>query len=128
MRSASLENLKQTTNPNKRRQRAFSLIELIIVVSVLAIVALISIPNYVRSRGAATRSTCVRNQTVIDHAIQEWAFVEGKNTADTYSLTDPALLSHFRGSRLPICPGGGNYVPGTTAAEPAACSIGAHTL
>lgn len=116
------------TSAKKRHQRAFSLIELIIVVSVLSIVAIISIPNYVRSRDASTKSTCTRNLTVIDHAVQEWAFDQNKTTADTYSLTDPSLLSHFRSSRLPVCPGNGTYTAGNSLAEQVTCNIPGHTL
>lgn len=104
------------------------MIELIIVVSVLSIVAIISIPNYVRSRDASSKSTCIRNQTVINHAIQEWAFVRNKKTSDTYSLTDPDLISHFRGSRLPLCPGSGTYTGNSTLAEAATCNVPGHTL
>lgn len=98
------------------------------VVSILGIVAVVSIPNYVRSRGAATRSTCVRNQTIIEHAVQEWAFMNGKNSDDAYLLTDPTLLSYFRGSRLPECPGSGLYSPGGTTGEAPNCSVPSHTL
>ena len=99
-----------------------------VVVAILGIVAIVSIPNYVKSRGAATHSTCVRNQTIIEHAVQEWAFMNGKNADDAYSLTDRELLSYFRGSRLPECPGGGVYTPGGTASEAPNCSVPSHTL
>ena len=104
------------------------MIEIIIVLSILSIVAIISIPNYVKSRDAAQQSTCIRNLRVIEHAVQEWAFEERKMIDDPYSLTDRRLLAHFRGSRLPYCPTGGLYEPGATVGEVPTCSIPGHTL
>ncbi len=111
---------------SRRSQFAFTLIEIVVVVSVLGILAMVSIPNYVKSRGSATKSTCLRNQTVMEHAVQEWAFMTGKSMNDAYLLTDPELLSYFMSSRLPECPSGGTYTPGGTTSEAPNCSVEDH--
>lgn len=98
------------------------------MLSILSIVAIISIPNYVKSRDAARAATCIRNLRVIEHAVQEWAFIERKRGDDPYSLNNPDLLAHFRGSRLPVCPGGGVYEPGATVNDVPTCTIPGHTL
>ena len=104
------------------------MIEIIIVLSILSIVAIVSVPNYVKSRDAAQRSTCIRNLRVIEHAVQEWAFEKRKMGDDPYSLNDASVLAHFRSSRLPLCPGGGVYTPGATVVDVPACSVPGHTL
>jgi type IV pilus assembly protein PilA len=55
--------IRQTTQP-KRRSKAesgFSLIELLIVVSVILVIAAIAIPNFVRSRMRANEAAAVQN-------------------------------------------------------------------
>jgi competence protein ComGC len=112
---------------NKRRS-AFTVVELMIITSILGILAIISIPNYVKSRDNAQRATCIRNLKVIEHAVQEWAFLERKQGDAPYSFVDPKLLGFFRGSRLPVCPGGGIYLPAARVDGVPSCDQDGHTL
>lgn len=67
--------------------------------------------------------TCIGNMKQIDGAVQQWAFEHKKTAADTYTLTDPALLAFLRGSQLPPCPGGGHYVAGPNVSGEPLCSF-----
>ncbi len=60
-----------------RKQNGFSLIELLIVVSVLLIIAAIAIPNFLRSRLRANEASTVASLRVINTA------------AVTFSITIP---------------------------------------
>lgn len=51
-----------------RRQKGFSLIELLIVVAIILIIAAIAIPNLMRSRIAANESAAVGNMRAINTA------------------------------------------------------------
>lgn len=59
--------MRQTTQPKGRRktERGFSLIELLIVVSVILIIAAIAIPNFIRSRMRANEAAAVQNMRSI---------------------------------------------------------------
>lgn len=102
--------------------------EIVIVLAILSIVAIVSIPNFLKSRDAAQSTTCIRTLRVIEHAVQQWAFAEGKLGNAPYSLYNTVILSYFRSSRLPQCPGGGIYAAGTTVVDVPLCSFPGHTL
>jgi len=51
-----------------RKQKGFSLIELLIVVAIILIIAAIAIPNLLRSRIAANEASAVRSLRAVDTA------------------------------------------------------------
>lgn len=95
------------------------------------LLAAMALPSSVSSKKMSRKHQCGANLKQIDGAIQQWALEHKKEGADTYSLSDPALLAHLKGSQLPSCPGGGQYLPGNNIAGVPRCSLAAaegHTL
>lgn len=70
----------------------FSLIEIMIVVSVIGLLAAVAIPNFVQSRGAAQLRSVINNLRVIESAKDQWATQNKKGTGDT---TDMVLISDY---------------------------------
>jgi prepilin-type N-terminal cleavage/methylation domain-containing protein len=86
-----------------RHHRGFTLVEIMIVVAIIALLAAIAIPNFVRSRGKAQATVCVSNMRKIDDAIQQYA-TETK-VAETQPVT-AVLLAPYLKAGMPKCPVG----------------------
>jgi Tfp pilus assembly protein PilE len=101
------------TPPKKRR---YGVVEWASIIAILALLAAIAIPNFVKARTTACKNACIPNLKQIDGAIQQWALENKKAGTATVTLTD--ILPFLKGSALPICPAAGTYVLSTVSATP----------
>jgi prepilin-type N-terminal cleavage/methylation domain-containing protein len=70
-----------------RTHRAFTLIELMIVIAIIAILAAILIPNFIHARAESQTAACEGNEKQIATAMEEYAV----DNNGTYTATLPAL-------------------------------------
>lgn len=113
-----------------QRRHGFTLLEVMIIAGIVGLIAVIAVPNMIRSRLTAQKSGCIANLKQIEGAMTQWSVETKKAGTDTYSLTDPVLIGYMKGSILPVCPGGGTYTAGTNVGIGPICNqanIG-HTL
>jgi type IV pilus assembly protein PilA len=92
-----------------KKQKGFSLIELLIVVAIILIIAAIAIPNLMRSRMAANESSAVGSVRTINTAMVTYAA--------SFPDTGYALALTNLGGTTAAC------VPGAVATVGAACLI-----
>ena len=83
--------------------KAFTLIEIMIVVGIIALLATIAIPNLVKQQSTAKRETCIANLHNIDMAIQQWALETRQG--ESYPVAATEVLPYLQG-RV-VCPSGG---------------------
>jgi prepilin-type N-terminal cleavage/methylation domain-containing protein len=82
----------------------FTLLEIMIVVSLIGLLAAIAIPNFVRARVMSHQTTCINNLSQIRAAIAQWALETNAGASAPVQFLD--IQSALRGST--VCPSGGS--------------------
>src|SRR6202045_1104279 len=72
---------------NKRRG-GFTLVEIMIVVAIIALLAAIAVPGFLRARKRAQASKILNDLRLIDSAVDQYAIETNKTTGATVAVTD----------------------------------------
>ncbi|HID07843.1 MAG TPA: hypothetical protein EYP10_11940 [Armatimonadetes bacterium] len=87
----------------QRIHRGFTVIEAIVVVSVIIILVAILIPTFGKARAKAYGATCAFHLSQVDCALQIYARDYGGKLPPHYNAWD-ALMPYIRDSALTVCP------------------------
>ena len=74
-------------NLNKNRG-GFTLVEIMIVVAIIALLAAIAVPNFLRARKRSQATRILEDLRIIDSAIDQYAIENNKSGGATVSWTD----------------------------------------
>ena len=95
------------------KRGGFTLVEIMIVVSIIALLASIAVPNFLRSRKRAQATAVLEDLRMIDEGIDQYALENNKSGGSAVNWTDVRRYLKT-GSRLEASGGvdiiGGTYV------------------
>jgi prepilin-type N-terminal cleavage/methylation domain-containing protein len=76
--------LKKLTN----KRGGFTLVEIMIVVAIIALLAAIAVPGFLRARKRSQASKIINDLRLIDSAVDQYAIETAKKTGDPVAVSD----------------------------------------
>jgi prepilin-type N-terminal cleavage/methylation domain-containing protein len=76
-------------NPlSSSKSRAFTLVEIMIVVSIIALLAALAVPGFLRARKRSQASRIINDLRLIDSAVDQYAIENDKKGGDPVAVSD----------------------------------------
>jgi prepilin-type N-terminal cleavage/methylation domain-containing protein len=72
----------------RTKSGGFTLVEIMIVVAIIALLAAIAVPGFLRARKRSQASKILNDLRMIDSAIDQYAIENGKKTGDPVAVAD----------------------------------------
>ena len=98
--------------------KAFTIIELMIVLAFIAVLLAIAIPNYLKTSTASTKTICINNLKQIDAAIEQWAADHSIEPGTVPTAEQESQIYSYVEGRAPKCPSSGKYILNAFASKP----------
>lgn len=83
-----------------RRRHGFTLVEIMIVVAIIALLAAVAIPNYLRSRKRAQATRVLEDLRVLEYALDRWAIEQHKSGSDEATIEE--LRPYLKEANTPL--------------------------
>ena len=71
-----------------KSQRGFTLVEIMIVVAIIALLAAIAVPGFLRARKRSQASRILNDLRMIDSAVDQYAIETNRKTGDVVAVAD----------------------------------------
>jgi prepilin-type N-terminal cleavage/methylation domain-containing protein len=75
-------------NKLNSRRGGFTLVEIMIVVAIIALLAAIAVPGFLRARKRSQASRILNDLRMIDAAVDQYAIETNRSTGNTVAITD----------------------------------------
>jgi prepilin-type N-terminal cleavage/methylation domain-containing protein len=72
----------------RRKNAGFTLVEIMIVVAIIALLAAIAVPGFVRARKRSQASKVLNDLRLIDGAVDQYAIENGKTSGQAVAVSD----------------------------------------
>jgi prepilin-type N-terminal cleavage/methylation domain-containing protein len=102
----------------KFHHKAYTLVEMMIVVAIIAVILSLALPNYLKTGKASAKNACINNLKQIDGAMEQWAI--DKNIEDGITPTaeqEEEIYGYIDGGK-PNCPSKGIYTIYAVGSKP----------
>ena len=106
------------------KKRAFTLVEIMMVILIIGILLAIAVPNFMHARDESQTNACISNLEEISAAKEQYAM--DQHLSSSAAVTSANLVGTYMKS-FPSCPAGGKYTINNVATNPT-CTIAGHTL
>jgi prepilin-type N-terminal cleavage/methylation domain-containing protein len=73
---------------SSRKSAGFTLVEIMIVVAIIALLAAIAVPGFLRARKRSQASRIINDLRLIDSAVDQYAMETSKKTGDPVAVAD----------------------------------------
>ena len=104
--------------------KAFTLVEIMIVVAIIGLLMAMAIPNFIKNREISQQSVCINNLRKIYDGKEQAALVRRWQPDLDCDLASNKveINSYLKSDSTPFCPSGGVYVYGLLSTNPI-CTI-----
>src|SRR6478736_10305095 len=75
-------------NTRPLKQKGFTLVEIMIVVAIIALLAAIAVPGFLRARKRSQASRILNDLRMIDAAVDQYAIETNRSTGNTVGVPD----------------------------------------
>jgi prepilin-type N-terminal cleavage/methylation domain-containing protein len=76
------------SKPLARKRAGFTLVEIMIVVAIIALLAAIAVPGFLRARKRSQASKILNDLRLIDSAVDQYAIETARSTGSAVSVSD----------------------------------------
>lgn len=104
-------------------RRAFTLVEIMIVVLIIGLLLSIAVPQWIRARENSQAKSCITTLKKMGDAKDIWAQENNIPTGGAATMAD-IWPDYLRGSAPPSCPSSGAYTVNPVGSDPECSSLG----
>ena len=117
-----------------KKQKGFTLVEIMIVVAIIGLLAAIAIPSFMKARTTSQAKACVNNLRQIESGKEQWALAAGMGVGtDANVQSNRAAVNTYLklqatgpGTNGPVCAVAGAYYDYMAIGTNAVCSVGSN--
>ncbi len=106
-------------------KKAFTLVEIMIVVGIIGLLCSIAIPSFVRARATSQQNACINNLRQIEYGKECAAIAE--HWGDGEQVVTTVVNVYIKGNTNPQCPSGGTYSYNRVSLNPSCSFMGPTT-
>ena len=114
------DSYRGVTGMKTTHSSGFTLLEIMIAVTIIGFLAGLAIPAFMKSRRTSQATRCVSNMGQIESAKEQWAM---ETFGDIGSSCDSDDIAPYLKKGFPICPADGNYTINPIGSN-VICSVG----